>query len=198
MRAQQAATIVLPEPTSPCSRRRMGKRPPMSWRSSRRTRVCAGVSGKPSARRKGRMRWLSPGARQRARLALQLPAAALDGELQLEELVEGQAGAGAPGLGEFRGKMQIADGVGERREFVGRERGDPGMRIDQERAEALERSPDHGAQGSLGQALGEAVDRHNAIHVNRTLRGRGVLSGGDHDFRLGMVDVRGLSERGLP
>ena len=56
IKAAQAATAVLPEPTSPWSRRRIGCAPPMSARISRSTRVCAVVSLKPSWARNGLIR----------------------------------------------------------------------------------------------------------------------------------------------
>ena len=56
IKAVQAATSVLPEPTSPCSNRRMGCSPDMSFLNSRSTLACASVSLNPSRARKGRMR----------------------------------------------------------------------------------------------------------------------------------------------
>ena len=58
--AVQPATTVLPEPTSPCSNRRIGCAPPMSARISRSTLVCAPVSLKPSCARNGFISRLSP------------------------------------------------------------------------------------------------------------------------------------------
>ena len=58
--AAHAATAVLPEPTSPCNKRRIGCLPPMSARISLKTFVCAAVSLKPSCARNGFIKRLSP------------------------------------------------------------------------------------------------------------------------------------------
>ena len=60
MSAEQAATAVFPEPTSPCNKRLIGCAPPMSALISRSTFVCAAVNLKPSRARKGFISRLSP------------------------------------------------------------------------------------------------------------------------------------------
>ena len=101
------ATMVLPEPTSPCSSRRMGLGSRMSATISPSARFCAAVGWKGSTSRMA-SRTLSLVAKRDAAALFHAPALQLEAQLQKEQLFKDE-----PAMGRSRAALQL----GERRAF---------------------------------------------------------------------------------
>ena len=105
--------MVLPEPTSPWSSRRMGTVRPRSRSISPMTRSCApvGANGRPRRKPVGEVAGRRRAARARALPVLRAPAPQ-QGQLQEQQLLEGKAGPGLLGFAQVRGKVAGQNGLG--------------------------------------------------------------------------------------
>ena len=111
------ATTVLPEPTSPCSSRCMGSGPARSSRMAAMARrwAAVGLKGRPSTNRSSRVGDPSSRAttcRMPRASSLQAALAQHQGQLQAEQLVEGQAAAGRLALGHRGRPVDVVEGRG--------------------------------------------------------------------------------------
>ena len=117
--AANAATTVLPAPTSPCNRRIIGLPPAMSFSTSAVTRACARVRRKPSCRNSRRPSWRRGGSGTAAAARAPL-AAAFHHEVVAHQLVQDDARPRRRHrLGVRRWRVQEAHGVEQCREVAG-------------------------------------------------------------------------------
>ena len=179
VRRAMTATIVLPDPTSPCSSRFIGTGRARSDRISDQTRSWAGVRAKGSSRRSratsapggASARPCSRACRRRRRR---------QAHLQHEEVLEGEAPTGRLHVFQLLGEVHAAVRRGRRQEIppatqlvrqdVG---GLPGVGLD----EPVEKRP----QRALEQPLRQRIHGHDPTHVDRR---RVVLF---HDLELGAL-----------
>ncbi len=112
-----AATAVLPEPTSPCSSRPIGRSQARSARISARARLCAAVISNGSACEEGRQPLLVRGERY-GRHALEPLASGQHAQLQHEEFVEAQPAVCGRQLVMVIREVNLADGPGQGHQAV--------------------------------------------------------------------------------
>ena len=110
---------------------------------------------------------------------LKIFAPALNCNLELNKLIERESLPGDIHIRKLLWKVEHMDGVRPRREI---RQDNAGMRFGNMFLETRQRPPDQPAHETLRQALGERIDRRDAIDVDQKL-----LAAID-DFRLGMVD----------
>jgi len=100
---------------------------------------------------------------QGARMLMKPSAAPLDGQLQLDQLVQSQPPARGLGIIHLVGKMDLPHGNGPHRE-IPRIQARPGLL---ERAPVrFECAPDQTAEPALRQPLGQRIDRDDPMQVN--------------------------------
>ena len=166
--------------------------PPMSWRISRSTRVWAPVRVKPSCVRNGLISRLSPAQGSARALACRLPTPALDGELQIDELVQRQP---APGQGHVRQllrEMQQADRLGRATGRSGSAR--PGQRLGHASgADLRQRRARATSAASAAASPRQRIDRHDAGSG-----GSRFSSPASRTSVSGWSIVRGRSDSSLP
>ncbi len=182
------ATKVLPDPTSPCSRRAIGRSSFRSARISWIDRRWAPVSGKgrPCAnclRSFPGPQWRAPGSDCWCWRRCD------DVELQGEEFLEGEESAGIV-------ERRV---VAREMDFAQRSRACPIWKsgvlcseifLRAATVELLQAAVDEGAQRSLADAFAQAVDRGDAAEVDRGLIGVWV-----DDLELRVVDDEALTAR---
>ena len=108
-------------------------------------------------------------AGQSARLRLEILSPPLDGHLQVQKLVEGQALSSLLRVGQFLWEVQLTHRFrprGQRRQDETRPRF-PNLVL-----EASQRPPDQPAQPALGHPFGQRVNRSDAVDVNKQLVAR--------------------------